>query len=96
MRKTYTGEYKTKAVIELLQEAKTVSQISSEFEVHPNQLNKWKKVAIEALPKILDDGRKKGDKENEELRQKIRELYEEVGELTIQLNWLKKKSGIKL
>jgi transposase-like protein len=95
MRKSYTGEYKAKAVIEMLREIKSVSQLASELEVHPNQLGKWKKEVQEALPGILEDGRRKGDKENEELRQQIRELYAEIGELTIQLSWFKKKSGIK-
>lgn len=96
MRKTYNGQFKASAVIELFREVKSLSQLASDLEVHPNQLSKWKKEAIDLLPIVLEDGRKKGDKENEELRQKIQELYAEIGELTTNLNWLKKKSGIKL
>lgn len=94
MRKTYTGEFKAKAVIAVLREEKSLSQLSSDLEVHTNQLAKWKKEALEALPAVLEDKRK-GDKELEELKEKIRDLYADIGELTTQLNWLKKKSGIK-
>jgi len=95
MRKSYNGEFKAKAVIMILREEKSLTQLSSELGVHVNQLAKWKKKAIEALPGVLEDGRRKGDKEIEELQQKIKELYADIGELTTQLNWLKKKSGIK-
>lgn len=58
MIKTYTGEFKTKVVLEILKEEKTISQIASEYEIHPNQLIKWKKEVLEALPKVLEDGRR--------------------------------------
>lgn len=96
MRKSYTSDFKVKAVLEILKEEKSLSQLASELEVHPNQLSKWKKEVIEALPTILQDGRRKGDKEKEALNQKVQELYTEIGELSTKLNWLKKKSGIKL
>lgn len=96
MRKTYTGEFKTKVVLEILKEEKTISQIASEYEVHPNQLVKWRKEAIEALPQVLEDGRRKSDKEKDALKNQIQELYTQIGELSTKLNWLKKKSGIKL
>ena len=96
MRKTYTSEFKAKVVLEILREEKSISQISSEYEVHPNQLVKWKNQAISRLAEILEDGRRKGDKEKKELEEKIQVLYAEIGELTTKLNWLKKKSGIKL
>lgn len=95
MRKTYSGKFKLKAVLEILKESKTISQLASELEVHPNQLIKWKKQALEDLAESLEDGRRKGGKEKE-LRDQIQELYTEIGELTTKLNWLKKKSGIKL
>ncbi len=96
MRKTYTGKFKATVVLEILKEEKTISEIASLYEVHPSQLAKWKKEAIEGLSKVLDDGRSKSDKEKEALEKKNQELYTEIGKLTTQLNWLKKKSGIKL
>jgi len=69
------------------------SQISSKYEVHSSLLNKWKRAAIEGLPELLADSRKRDNliKEHEEL---TKELYAQIGELTAKLNWLKKKSGI--
>ncbi len=96
MRKTYTGKFKTTVVLEILKEEKTISEIASQYEVHPNQLSKWRKEAINGLAKVLEDGRRKSDKEKEILEKKTQELYTEIGKLTTQLNWLKKKSGIKL
>ena len=96
MRKTYSGEFKVKAVLEIFKEEKTISQIASDMEVHPNQLGKWKKEAIAGLAEILEDGRRKDDKEKEAFKIQIQELYAEIGELTTKLNWLKKKSGIRV
>ena len=96
MRKTYLGEFKVRAVLEILKEEKTISQIASEMEVHPNQLGKQKKEAIAGLAEILEDGRRKDDKEIEALKNQIQELYAEIGQLTTKLNWLKKKSGIRV
>jgi transposase len=96
MRKTYTGKFKTTVVLEILKEEKTISEIASQYEVHPNQLSKWRKEAINGLANVLEDGRRKSDKEKEILEKKTQELYTEIGKLTTQLNWLKKKSGIKL
>lgn len=95
MRKSYSGTFKLKAVLEILKENKSISQLASDLEVHPNQLLKWKKQAMDELANLLEDGRKRGAKEKE-LRDQIQELYAEIGELTTKLTWLKKKSGIKL
>ena len=93
MKKTYRSELKAKAVLELLREEDTISQIASKYEVHPNLLNKWRKAAIEGLPELLSDKRKRdaAAKEQEEL---VNELYAQIGEITAKYNWLKKKSGI--
>jgi len=96
MRNTYSGEFKAKVVLEILKEEKTIAEIASQYGVHPNQLGKWKKEAISVLAEVLEDGRRKGDKEKEALKKQIQELYTEIGELTTKLNWLKKKSGLKL
>lgn len=95
MRKKHTSEFKTKIVLEILKEEKTLAQIASEHGVHPNQISKWKKEAIELLKSGMEDGRKKTNNEKEVLKNKIHELYAQIGELTDKLNWLKKKSGIQ-
>jgi putative transposase len=95
MRKTFTGDFKAKVVLEILKEEKSISQIAAEHGVHPNQLQTWKKEAVTGLAEILADGRRK-DTEKEALELQVQELYMQLGEVTSKLNWLKKKSGIKL
>jgi transposase-like protein len=92
MRKHYTDAFKAQVVLELLKEEKTIAQIASETGVHPTQLRKWKATAISKLPNIFSDDRKMADKASQE--KKVNDLYAEIGRLTTQLKWLKKKSGI--
>lgn len=96
MRKTYTSEFKKRVVLEILKEEKTISEIASAYEVHPTVLKKWKAQVLAKLPDILEDGRRKEDDQIAAYQKQIQELYAEIGELTTKLNWLKKKSGIKL
>ena len=96
MRKTYTSEFKKRVVLEILKEERTIAEIAAGYEVHPTQLKKWKSQVLERLPEILEDGRRKGDEQAVAYQKQIQDLYAEIGELTTKLNWLKKKSGIKL
>jgi transposase-like protein len=94
MRKRHTSEFKAKAVQELLKEEKALSQIASDHGVHPNQLRQWKAKVLEGLPSLFErDG--KAHQEKTEHDQQLQELYAEIGKLTTQLSWLKKKSGIE-
>lgn len=95
MRKNYSSEYKARAVIEILRESKTINEIASERGVHVNQLGRWKKAAIESLPQIFDEQRKRKNEQKEQ-EEKIQELYMQIGELTTKVNWLKKKSGLDI
>jgi putative transposase len=89
MIKSLTTEFKARVVLEILREEKSLSQIAAEYDVHPNQLGKWKKASINGLPEVLADGRRK-DSEKEKLRLQVEVLYTQLGETTAQLNWLKK------
>ena len=95
MRKNYTSEFKAKAVIEVLREEKSISEIAAERGVHINQLGKWKKTAMEGLPQIFDDKRKRKN-EQKEHEEQVQELYAQIGELTTKVSWLKKKSGLNI
>jgi transposase-like protein len=95
-RRHFTALQKARIVLEILKEEKTISQISSEYGVHANVLQRWKKQALDELPRLFeDDHRREHDKKAEHENQ-LNELYAEIGRLTTQLNWLKKKSGINL
>jgi len=92
-RKRLNANQKAQIAIEILKEEKSISQIASEFGVHPNLLYRVKKQTLENLPKIFED-ESKGERDREaEHEHQINDLYSEIGRLTTQLNWLKKKSG---
>ena len=95
-RKTFTASQKAAIVLEALKEEKTVAQIASENGVHPNQIHKWKKQALENFQQLFEDDRK-GEKALAAIYDKqVNELYSEIGKLSTQLSWLKKKSGFNL
>lgn len=93
VRKQYSPEFKSKIVLEILKEEKTLSQLSSEYGVHTTQLKNWKKEALENLPQLFDKRNIEAMKKDYE--KQIQDLYAEIGRLTTQLSWLKKKSGIQ-
>ena len=88
-RKRYNASYKAKVALEAIKGERTISEIASRTGVHPNQISKWKKQALEELPGIFSSGRKKRMKQSEELES---ELYKQIGQLKVELDWLKKKS----
>jgi len=95
MKKKYTAEFKAQVVLELLREELTPNQLASGYGIHVTQLNKWKKTALEGLPELLGDKRRR-DARAKEHEGEVKELYAQIGELTTKLNWLKKKSGINV
>jgi transposase-like protein len=90
VRKNHSPTLKAQIVLELLREEKSISQLSSEYGIHPTQLNRWRKHAIENLSQLYerDDKQKKAEAEYEA---KIEQLYTEIGRLSTQITWLKKK-----
>ena len=95
MKKRYTTQQKARIVLEILKEERSVSQLASEHGIHPNQLYKWKVQAIEKLPDVFDDEHKDEKALKSEHDRQLKELYAEIGKLSTQLAWLKKKSGIE-
>jgi transposase-like protein len=92
-RKHFTASQKAHIALEILKEEKTVNQLASEYGIHPNVLYRWKKQALENLPKLFEDENKSEREHQAEQERQTNELYSEIGRLTTQLNWLKKKSG---
>ena len=93
MRKHYTSAFKAKVVQELLKEEKTLAQLASEYEVHPTQLKTWRAIALEGMPSLFErqDSTIELKAAHEE---QLTELYAEIGKLTTQVTWLKKKCQI--
>jgi len=91
MRKAYTPTFKAQVVRELLKEEATVSQIASKYAVHPTQLHQWKATVLKGLPNLFVDAQKALDMTKAAYEQQLTDLYAEIGKLTTQLAWLKKK-----
>jgi len=95
IRKRYSPAQKAAIVLELLKEEETLPQIAARHGVHPNLLRKWKALALESLPKLFTDGEQDKRALESEHQRQLDELYGEIGRLTTQLAWLKKKSGLE-
>ncbi len=86
---------KAKVALEAAKEEKTVAEIASIYGIHPNQVTAWKKELIERLPELFKDKR---FKENKEQEKKEEEYLKQIGQLSVEVEWLKKKCkqlGIK-
>jgi transposase len=93
-RSHYTPEQKAQIVLELLREEQTLGQIATARGIHVNMLSKWKAQAIERLPSVFNN-ENPAVRELEIAREREREeLFGQIGRLTTQLAWLKKKSGL--
>lgn len=87
-RKQHSAEYKFKVALEAAKENKTLSQLASEQEVHPNQISQWKRQLLEEGARLF---KRNGKSEQGESGEGQAELYEQIGRLKMELEWLKKK-----
>lgn len=89
MRKNHDAAFKAKVALEALKGDRTMAELSSEYAVHANQIRQWRQKLVDELPGVFSDRRQKNDKEAEEVTS---ELYCQIGQLKVELDWLKKKS----
>lgn len=94
--KRTSASLKAQIVLEALREEKAIAQIAAENHIHPNQIHKWKKQALEQFSQLFEEDRQGGRAREAEHERELNELYAEIGRLSAQLSWLKKKSGLKL
>ena len=90
-RKQYTPKFKARVATEAIRGEKTLNQLGSQFRVHPVQIAHWRKTALEQLPELFVDGRKRKVRDGEADQDA---LYEQIGRLKKELDWLKKKAGL--
>lgn len=90
-RKQYSPQLKARVALEAIRGEKTLSQLGSQYRVHPIQIGHWKKIVLDMLPELFADGRKRKPGEGEVEQQA---LYEEIGRLKVELDWVKKKAGL--
>jgi putative transposase len=91
-RRNHSAKFKARVALEAIKGIKSISEVASEHEVHPNQISKWKKQVLAELPGIFSERRKREEDNEEELKAR---LYQQIGQLQVELDWLKKKSGIE-
>lgn len=91
MRKSFGPALKAKVALAALKGDKTMAELSSEYEVHPGQISKWKRQVLELLPTLFE---KRGDRKGERPDPCVDELYKQIGQLQVENDWLKKKSEI--
>ena len=92
-RKVHSPELKAKVGLEAVRGLKTINEIAQEYGVHPVQVGQWKKAIQEQAKSLFES--KRGPKPVVE-HQRPEQLYSEIGKLKMELDWLKKKSGINL
>lgn len=90
-RKVYGAEFKAKVAMEAVAGRLTINEIAKRHEIHPVQVSKWKKQFLEAVPGIFESSSKRRATVNEELTD---QLYQQIGRLKVELDWLKKKSAL--
>jgi transposase-like protein len=87
-RRNHSPEFKFRTAMEAAKEQKTVSQLANEFNLHPNQISNWKKHLLENGKTVFQSNNKHELQTTQES-----ELYEQIGRLKMELEWLKKKSA---
>ncbi len=93
VRKTHTAQFKTKVALEAIREHKTVNELTTEYGVHATQINTWKKQILTAIPDVFS---RKNDKAEQDQQGLVDELYRQIGQLTVERDWLKKNAGLSL
>lgn len=90
IRKRHGGAFKAKVAFEAIKENKTLNEIAKEFSIHPLQVGKWKKELIEHASELFIDHRLQNSKMESEIL--IKSLYEQIGKLKVENDFLKKKT----
>ena len=91
-RNNYSAEFKAKVAIAAIKGDKTVNEIASTYSVHPNQVTTWKKQALSIIPDAFSSRQARQAESDEELKAR---LYQQIGQLKVELDWLKKKVGLE-
>lgn len=90
-RRRHSAELKVKVAVAAIRGVSTVQEIAGQYEVHPTLVAKWKKEALAGLPTVFSNGAAKHDEDEERQRE---QLYEQIGRLKVENDWLKKKAEL--
>jgi putative transposase len=89
-RRRHSAEFKAKVALEAIRGQRTSNEIASAYGIHPVQVAQWKKQALEELPQAFSTRRARAAQDEEELKAR---LYQQIGLLKMELDWLGEKSG---
>ena len=87
-RKRHPAAFKAKVALEAAKQTKTVAELAKAYQVHPVQISRWKKQLLDGAEGLFRDGRKREREEGEAVQA---ELYEKIGRLNMEIEWLKKR-----
>ena len=90
-RRQHSGEFKARVALAAIRSEKTVHELASEYGVHPVQISQWKRAIQDEAPRLLSSRRGRQEKEEQELKAT---LYQQVGQLKVELDRVKKKVGL--
>jgi len=91
MRKSYPAEFKAKVALEAVKGDRSLAELASRYEVHGTQIGQWRKALLAGLPEVFSEKRRRKEQGDED--EKAR-LYEEIGRLKVELDWLKRESDV--
>ncbi|UWX56777.1 transposase [Chlorobaculum sp. MV4-Y] len=89
-RRKFTPEFKTKVVLEALSERLPMAELAQKHELHPNQITQWKREFLDKASDVFSKG-EKARKTEQDYQQESEELYKTIGQLKVEVDWLKKK-----
>ena len=90
-RKQHSAKFKAQVAVEAIRGEKTLSQLGSQFKLHPIQIAKWRKAALERMPELFVDGR---TRQTNGCGAETEALFAKIGRQKVELDWLKKKVGM--
>ena len=90
IKKRHSSAFKAKVALEAIKGADSVSVICSRYQIHPTQINRWKDKALQSMAAGFDNKSAAKEKEKDEL---IKELYRQIGQSKVEMDWLKKNMG---
>lgn len=93
MRRRHSSEFKARVALEALKGQKTLNELASEFGVHPVQIAQWKRLLVEASPAAFESGSGRRSRDQEQL---VEQLYQQIGQLKVEVDWLRKKGIARL